>query len=1012
MSGSGGGWTAGAIRRLTNDSASDSSPVWSPDGRHIAFASERDGNYEIYVMGSDGSNPRNLTNDSASDSSPVWSPDGRHIAFASERDGNYEIYVMGSDGSNPRNLTNDSAGDFFPSWSPDGRHIAFASERDGNYEIYVMDSDGSDPRNLTKYPASDEFPSWSPDGRHIAFVSDRDGNYEIYVMDSDGSNPRRLTNDSAPDSSPVWSPDGRHIAFHSERDGDSEMPPDDRLAFHSERDRGSEIYVMDSDGSNRRRLTNHLAWDFSPVWSPDGRHIAFASEQYGSFEIYVMKLREAGSGGTPFDDGDSPSTATPLAVGESIEGELSVGDIDYFRVIVTNAGRLVASTISSMATYGYIEDSSGNVLYEDRSEDPFGFEEFFNVLEAVVEPGTYYIRVVGFNASSTGDYDLGLHLDEDGSPLTATSLAVGESIEGELSGSYDIDYFRVIVTNAGRLVASVNNIAFTGGRIEDSSGNVLAETGDPARDFLLPVVVEPGTYYIRVSTPYLFNPDTGYTLTLAFQRIHRLTNDPASDASPVWSPDGRHIAFASKRDGNVEIYVMDSDGNNPRRLTNDPASDASPVWSPDGRHIAFASKRDGNFEIYVMDSDGNNPRRLTNDPASDTFPVWSPDGRHIAFASKRDDFEIYVMDSDGNNPRNLTNDPASDTFPVWSPDGRHIAFTSVRDGNVEIYVMGSDGSNPRNLTNNATSDTSPVWSPDGRHIAFASLHGDNYDGTFEIHVMGSDGSNPRRLTTSGGFSPSWSPDGRHIAFASKRDGTFEIHVMDSDGSNPRNLTNGWGVRWSPDGRHIAFGSDFDGNPEIYVMELEEAGSGGTPLDHGDSSTAIKKDRIVEVLFGLNRGEADAKTYHDYNDYMARPNDTGEWDGYRGGHSGWDVQTQSVAGDEKTADEPFYSLTSGEVIATGGEYGKIAVYNATDDKTTLYLHAREIYVSQGQTVNVGTALGIQGNVGLGFSDLSKNEHVHIEVRDGRSENASCGAGATTDPINIDPVDYLYEAIQVQ
>ena len=70
------------------------------------------------------------------------------------------------------------------------------------------------------------------------------------------------------------------------------------------------------------------------------------------------------------------------------------------------------------------------------------------------------------------------------------------------------------------------------------------------------------------------------------------------------------------------------------------------------------------------------------------------------------------------------------------------------------------------------------------------------------------------------------------------------------------------------------------------------------------------------------------------------------------------------------------------------------------------------LSEGQTVKVGTALGIQGNVGLGFSDPSKNEHVHIEVRDGRSENASCGAGATVAPINIDPIDYLYEAMQVQ
>ena len=204
---SGGDWVVGAIRRLTDHSADNYSPSWSPDGRHLAFVSYRDGNWDIYVIGSDGSNLRNLTHDSAWDFSPSWSPDGRYIAFSSWRDGVPEIYVMGSDGSNLRNLTNHRDADLEPSWSPDGRRLAFVSDRDGSSdissnrdvdaEIYVMDSDGSNIRRLTHNSAWDGGPSWSPDGRHLAFVSDRDGNAEIYVMDSDGSNPRRLTHHSA-----------------------------------------------------------------------------------------------------------------------------------------------------------------------------------------------------------------------------------------------------------------------------------------------------------------------------------------------------------------------------------------------------------------------------------------------------------------------------------------------------------------------------------------------------------------------------------------------------------------------------------------------------------------------------------------------------------------------------------------------------------------------------------------------------------------------------------------------
>ena len=123
----GGDWIAGAIRRLTH-SASDNDrfPTWSPDGRHIAFSSWRDGDdYEIYVMEADGSNPRRLTTDSGF--SPTWSPDGRYIAFSSWRDGYSEIYVMDADGSNPRRLTDRSGDNYSPTWSPDGRYIAFSS---------------------------------------------------------------------------------------------------------------------------------------------------------------------------------------------------------------------------------------------------------------------------------------------------------------------------------------------------------------------------------------------------------------------------------------------------------------------------------------------------------------------------------------------------------------------------------------------------------------------------------------------------------------------------------------------------------------------------------------------------------------------------------------------------------------------------------------------------------------------------------------------------------------------
>ncbi len=197
----------------------DGASSWSPDGQQIAFTSaallkwNNGFRWNIFIMDADGGNLRDLTNHDAEDRSPDWSPDGRQIAFASNRNrdwerfdrgGNWEVYVMNTDGANPINLTNNLAWDSSPDWSPDGRRIAFTSNRDGNSEVYVMNADGTNPINLTNHLASDGSPDWSPDGNQIAFQSDRDGNWEVYVMNADGANPINLTNHPAWDSSPSW----------------------------------------------------------------------------------------------------------------------------------------------------------------------------------------------------------------------------------------------------------------------------------------------------------------------------------------------------------------------------------------------------------------------------------------------------------------------------------------------------------------------------------------------------------------------------------------------------------------------------------------------------------------------------------------------------------------------------------------------------------------------------------------------------------------------------------------
>ena len=247
----------------------------------IAFTSDRDGEWDIYLMDGDGENPSKLTEGSM----PAWLPGGARIGFVHRRD----IWTIDREGTNRKNITKGRFKEsiWSPAWSPDGDKIAYASRVGGIFgvvDIYLMDADGRNPIKLTDDLFLDERPSWSPDGRKIAFSAYLRPQVEwrktgIFVIDGNGGNRANLTQNPNSGSAGVsWSPDGSRIAYRA-----SPNP----LLWHAP----FNIHVMNEDGTNQVIVTEQGRWVYEglPTWSPGGKRIAFVKKTpEGFYDILTI----------------------------------------------------------------------------------------------------------------------------------------------------------------------------------------------------------------------------------------------------------------------------------------------------------------------------------------------------------------------------------------------------------------------------------------------------------------------------------------------------------------------------------------------------------------------------------------------------------------------------------------------------------------------------------------------------------------------------------------------------
>ncbi|MBN1223615.1 MAG: Tol-Pal system beta propeller repeat protein TolB [Candidatus Aminicenantes bacterium] len=236
----------------------------------IVFISNRDGNDEIYMMDYDGHNQTRITFNKIKDYMPAWSADGKHISYTSYRKGGAGLYILNPFEGKITEVSN-AGTNFSPSFSPDGKKMAFCSTlEEGNSEIYIAEADGTKIKRLTFNKAIDTAPTWAPTSRELAFTSDRSGTPQIYIMDAEGSNVRRVSYGGSYFDGPAWSPAG------------------DMIAYVSRVDQVFDIYILNLRTNRTYKITESNARNESPSWSPDGRHLVFSSNRTGSIQLYSI----------------------------------------------------------------------------------------------------------------------------------------------------------------------------------------------------------------------------------------------------------------------------------------------------------------------------------------------------------------------------------------------------------------------------------------------------------------------------------------------------------------------------------------------------------------------------------------------------------------------------------------------------------------------------------------------------------------------------------------------------
>jgi len=803
----------------------------SPDGKYLAYSdwsgSTAGGAHGAAVAVRElatGKTRRLTEKGSWIGTHPIFSPDSKQVAYAWYNGENKasELRIIGLDGSEPRVLHSDrEVQEVGPTdWSTDGKQILVVLYRGE---------------------------SWSP---QIALVSIADG--AVRVLKSLDRYPEKSLSVSL-------SPRQEHYVAYS-------CPPHQRT-------RNRDIFLLATDGSREIPLVEHPADDFVLGWTPNGKRVVFASDRTGSVGVWVIGMADGKPQGEPELVKPQMGEFSPLGLTRngSLYYAVSSGGRDvHIATLDPETGKLLASPVKAIQRFeGYNSapewSPDGRYLVCRSSQQGPTDHPWTGAVLSVRDFESDQVRILrpklrqlnprflrwspdGRSILSTGYDNLGCQglLQIDVETGDVATLARKESRESIIAAEWAPD---------GKLVFFVR----------DSAQSIFST--EPRRIVRWDVQTGVETELYRAPDRVTWLPVSPDGRELAFIAGGILKVLPTTGGQPrdltkaeficgiAWTPDGRHLLFGRRiGDTTIQLWRVPSEGGKPQKtgLTFE-GWGVDVRMHPDGRRIAFASKRAGKNEVWVMENflpampvakPAHQPNfRKIRIPTKPANGVLSPDGKKLAFVSKGS--SIWVVPVHGKVSPDIAGEPVR--LPGtkgawrwgmrWSADGKWIAYNIRRNNKIdEIHVISSTGGEPKKIPVSGNGvghlfDYRLSLSPDGKVLAFASGEKEKNQ-LFTVNVEGGD---MNQLTEDGGTQPAFSSDGKKIAYVKAKPQKTEIPkrdvwVIPAEGGTPVQVSDlpgrATGPIWSPDGKMIAFtrkAAD-DASKEICIVPVSETGN--------------------------------------------------------------------------------------------------------------------------------------------------------------------------------------------